>query len=151
MPDSMLTIALLASVVAAAIAAVALMRLTYETRARSIKLTARLDHSTGTPRLTVEAINTSSSILTIQAISLWVSVDKLHDTPAEPGTMHDWEDLWQVTNSEVTPAPTELDAGIWKAWALPLTPDHPITSPGARAYVTAYLKPHGTSTALVQI
>jgi len=147
----MLIIAVLASVAAVATAAVALVRLTYETRARAIKLTAHIEHGAGAPNLTVEAINTSGGILTVQAIWLWVSVDKMHGTPAEPGAMHDWEDLWQVTSSEVTPAPAELDAGIWKAWSITLDPDHPITSPGARAYVTAYLKPLGTSTALVQI
>jgi hypothetical protein len=146
----MIVIAVIASVAALAIAVVALVRLIYETRARAIIVTARIDHGSGAPRLTVEVVNTSASILTVQAIWFWVSVDKKHETPAEPGSLHDWEDLWDLTGSEVALA-AELDAGIWKAWSIDLEPDSPVTSPGARAYVTAYLKPFGTATALVRI
>ena len=147
----MIIIAVLVSVVALAVALVALVRQIHHSRAQAIKATARME---GGLRLTIEVINTGASSITLQAIGLWVSVDKQHGVLAEPGELHDWEDLWELTGSVLTLAsptlPTDLDGGIWKAWTIDLEPGHPIELPGARAYVTVYLK-GGTTTALVQV
>ena len=154
MANRMIVVAVLASVVALAAAVVALVRQMHQTRALAIKATARLEPGDGGRRLVIEVINTAAATVTLQAIGLWVSVDKRRGAPATPGQRRDWEDLWDHAGSMLELAnpslPTELDGGIWQAWGVELEPGHPIELPGARAYVTVYLKPGGTTTALVQ-
>jgi hypothetical protein len=154
----MIIIAVLAAVAALAAAAVALVRQMHQTRALAVKATARLERGVSGRRLLIEVINTAAATVTVQAIGLWVSVDKQHQANAEPRELpegHDWEDLWDHSGSMLELAkpslPTELDGGIWKAWSVELEPEHPIELPGARAYVTVYLKPGGTTTTLVQL
>jgi hypothetical protein len=144
--------AVLVSAVALAVAVVALVRQIQNSRAQAIKATARVE---GGRRLVIEVINTGAGSVTLEAVGLWVSIDKQHGVIAEPGELHDWEDLWEHTSSMLTLAnptlPQHLDGGVWKAWTVNLEPGHPIELPGARAYITVYLKPGGTTTALVQL